>query len=106
MPYRLDATRMKRCRSLFVETDYTVSALPSYAIAQASNPFDSFRELPVTSRYQFMLDEAQYTIMGFIKGPLCRGQVAVDVIEDQPLSERAAAYAKEKGITPRSDATN
>ena len=60
-----------------------VTALPGYAIAHASNPFDSFRELPVTSRYQFMLDEAQYTIMGFIKGPVCRGQVAVDVIEDQ-----------------------
>ena len=30
-----------------------------------------------------MIDEAQYTIMGFIKGPVCRGQIALDVIEDQ-----------------------
>ena len=29
-----------------------------------------------------MLDEAQFTIMGFIKGPVCRGQVALNVIED------------------------
>ena len=83
MPYRLDAARMKRWQSLLLDADYAVTALPSYTIAQASNPFDSFREVPVTSRYQFMLDEAQYTIMGFIKGPVCRGQVAVDVIEDQ-----------------------
>jgi hypothetical protein len=83
MPYRLNAARMQRWQSLFLDADYPVTALPSYTIAQASNPFDSFRELPVTSRYQFMLDEAQYTIMGFIKGPVCRGQVAVDVIEDQ-----------------------
>ena len=30
-----------------------------------------------------MIDEAQFTIMGFIKGPVCRGQIALDVIEDQ-----------------------
>ena len=30
-----------------------------------------------------MLDEAEFTIMGFIKGPVCRGQVALNVIEDQ-----------------------
>ena len=29
-----------------------------------------------------MLDEAQFTIMGFIKGPVCRGQVALNVIDD------------------------
>ena len=30
-----------------------------------------------------MLDEAEFTMMGFIKGPVCRGQVALDVIEDR-----------------------
>ena len=39
--------------------------------------------LPVRSRYRFMLEEAQFTLMGFIKGPVCRGQVALDVIEDR-----------------------
>ena len=29
-----------------------------------------------------MLDEAEFTIMGFIKGPVCRGQMALNVIED------------------------
>ena len=42
----------------------------------------AFRELPVQSRYQFMLDEAQFTIMAYIKGPVCRGQVALNVIDD------------------------
>jgi hypothetical protein len=49
----------------------------------ASNPFVAFRELPVDARYRFLLDEAQFFIMNFIKGPVCRGQMAVDVIEDQ-----------------------
>ena len=30
-----------------------------------------------------MLDEAQFTLMGFIKGPVCRGQVALDVIQER-----------------------
>ena len=59
-----------------------VSALPSYDVAVASNPFIAFRDIPPDSRYRFLLDEAQFFIMNFIKGPVCRGQVAVDVIRD------------------------
>ena len=29
-----------------------------------------------------MLEESQFTIMGFIKGPVCRGQIALNVIDD------------------------
>jgi hypothetical protein len=82
MPYRLDAARMQRWQSLFIDAEYEVTALPSYEERYASNPFVTFHELPVGSRYRFMLDEAQYTIMGFIKGPVCRGQVALNVIND------------------------
>jgi len=82
MPYALNAARMRRWQSLFLDTDYKVSKLPGYTLKEASNPFVAFRELPVASRYRFMLDEAQYTIMGFIKGPVCRGQVALNVIDD------------------------
>jgi hypothetical protein len=82
MPYALNQARMARWQALFLEADYQVSALPSYHTAEASNPFITFRELPVGTRYEFMLDEAQFTIMGFIKGPVCRGQVALNVIDD------------------------
>ena len=40
-------------------------------------------QIPARSRYQYLLDDAQYFVMTFIRGPVCRGQVAVDVIEDQ-----------------------
>ncbi len=83
MPYALGPERMTRWRELFLTDDYTVEALPSYSPAVAANPFAAFQTLPVNARYRFMLDEAQFTIMSFIKGPVCRGQVAVDVIEDQ-----------------------
>ncbi len=82
MPYALHAQRMQRWQTLFLDPGYEVSALPSYASKVASNPFVAFRELPLSARYKFMLDEAQYTIMAYIKGPVCRGQVALNVIDD------------------------
>ena len=82
MPYRLDAKRMQRWQSLFIDADYKVTALPTYNLDHASNPFQTFAELPVEARHKFLLDEAEFTIMAFIKGPVCRGQVALDVIDD------------------------
>ncbi len=82
MPYRLDAARIRRWQSLFLDPHYEVTALPSYEEQYASNPFITFEELPVNARYRFMLEEAQFTIMGFIKGPVCRGHVALSVISD------------------------
>jgi hypothetical protein len=82
MPYALNAQRMQRWQSLFLDADYEVTALPSYQVEVATNPFVTYRELPQTARYKFMLDEAQFTVMGFVKGPVCRGQVALNVIDD------------------------
>lgn len=83
MVYELSAQRMKRYKALFYDVDYEVTALPSYAPAVASNPIKAFAAIPVKSRYKFLLDEARFFIEGFIKGPVCRGQVALNVIEDQ-----------------------
>jgi hypothetical protein len=82
MPYALNDQRMQRWRSLFIDADYTVTKLPSRDVESASNPFLTFADLPVRSRYKFMLDEAQFSIMAFIKGPVCRGETALDVIDD------------------------
>ncbi|MFC5608587.1 fatty acid cis/trans isomerase [Variovorax soli] len=83
MPYRLGAERMARWRSLFLQPSYAVERLPGYDAQAAANPFKTFEALPVAARYSFMLDEAEFTIMGFIKGPVCRGQMALDVIDDR-----------------------
>ena len=82
MPYALGPARMRWLRKLFLEPKYEVPSLPSYDPEVASNPFVAFRELPQRARYRLMLEEAQYTISGFIKGPVCRGQVALNVIND------------------------
>ncbi|MEP1444990.1 MAG: fatty acid cis/trans isomerase [Paraglaciecola sp.] len=82
MPITLDAARMERWSKWFLEADYTVDKLPSYQPEEASNPFISFAQIPLKARYKYMLDEAQNTIMQFIKGPVCRGQLALNVIND------------------------
>ena len=80
--YPLGAARMRRLQALFLDADWEPTRLPGYAVAEASNPFVAFAEIPAGARYQFLLDDAQYFVMTFIRGPVCRGQVAVDVIED------------------------
>ena len=81
--YELSDKRLRRYRELFIEPEYEVTSLPSYDPAVASNPIRTFAAIPVKSRYRFLLDDAKFYIEGFIKGPVCRGQVALNVIEDQ-----------------------
>ena len=82
MPYALGEARMRRWHELFFEPSYSVAALPSYDPETAANPFIAFHALPVQARHRFLLDDAHYHIMTFIKGPVCRGQAALSVIED------------------------
>lgn len=83
MPYVLNAARMQRWQNLFYDDPFQVTSWPGYEPAVASNPFIAFEQIPTGARYRFMLDEAHFTIDGFIKGPVCRGQIALDVIEDR-----------------------
>lgn len=80
--YRIDEHSMNRYKELFLNDDYEIKTLPGYDPLVAANPFKAFADLPPRSRYKFMLDQARFTIMGFIKGPVCRGQVALNVIND------------------------
>jgi hypothetical protein len=83
MPYLLSGDRMAKYRGWFLERDYPVGELPSYETGVAANPFVAFRDIPPDSRYRFLLDEAEFFVMNFIKGPVCRGQLALDVIQDR-----------------------
>ena len=82
LPYALNTARMATFEEIFYQPQYEVTRLPSYEAEVASNPFITFEAIPPQSRYNFMLQEAQNTIMGFIKGPVCRGQIALNVIDD------------------------
>ena len=82
MPMSLSDERMARWSKWFIKEEYEVNELPSYKPNEASNPFITFAQIPLQTRYKFMLDESQNTIMQFIKGPVCRGQMALNVIND------------------------
>ncbi|MET0377520.1 MAG: fatty acid cis/trans isomerase [Spongiibacteraceae bacterium] len=83
LPYALNEKRRQRWRELFLDPKYDVAALPSYAPDVAANPFVAFHDLPVRARYKFLLDDAGFTIGNFIKGPVCRGQIALNVLDDR-----------------------
>ena len=100
MPIKLDEARKERVRQWFFVPNYPVDTLPGYEIETASNPFATFRALPVEARYRFMLDEAQFTMMGFMKGPVCRGEVALDVINDLFWVAFLAPDSRESRMTP------
>lgn len=82
MPYRFDLAKLDYLNTLFITPDYQVTQLPNYKLESASNPFITFKALPTKSRYRFLLEQSQFSIMNFIKGPVCRGQIALNVIED------------------------
>lgn len=79
MPYALNFDRENKWNALFYNNHFSVQQLPDYKDA---NPFIVFQDIPAGARYQFLLDEAFFTISGFIKGPVCRGSIALNVIND------------------------
>ena len=82
MVYGIGPERLARYRALFSGTPPSVTE-PGYSDAAGGNPFTTFAAMPAEGRYRFLLDDALYFVRSFIRGPVCHGQVAVDVIEDR-----------------------
>lgn len=83
MVYEIGRKRLDHYRGLFLSEDWTLDKLPPYSTAAGGNPLSTFRAIPARSRYRFLLDDALYFVRSFIRGPVCYGQVAVNVIEDR-----------------------
>lgn len=80
----LDDAQRQRIEELFIRPEWLQ---PPHRIGYddpvlSANPFAVFEQIPPRARYQFLLDNAHYIIMTFIHGPVCRGQVALNVIDD------------------------
>jgi len=84
MVFDLDDARLQRFNELFIQPAWLQ---PPHRIGfdrhVSANPFVAFEQIPPRARYQFLLDNAQYIIMSFIHGPVCKGQIALNVIDDQ-----------------------
>ena len=83
IPYDLSLQKLERIRRTFLDPQWDVKDLPDYSEGKSGNPFAAFADIPVRARYQFLLDDAEYEIATFIKGPVCNGSVAVNSIQEQ-----------------------
>ena len=81
--YAFGEQRLNKYQQLFFTPDWTVDKLPGYSEIERGNPFKTFSAIPAKIRYQFLLNDAAFFVRNFIRGPVCRGQVATDVIRDQ-----------------------
>lgn len=83
IPFMISDEKLSFWEEGFYNSKWPIApeAMPAYG-SQGSNPFETFKMIPPKTRYKFFLNNAQYHIMTFIKGPVCRGQTALNVIND------------------------
>lgn len=84
LPFRFDDAVLRRIEQLFFRGDWQLSSneLPSYRDPVTANPFVTFQKIPAEARYRFMIENSEYFVSSFMKGPVCRGQLALNVIDD------------------------
>ena len=83
MVIEFDDKELARVKELFIQPKWLEKPhRVGYDADLSTNPFLSFAQIPVRSRYQFLLDHSHYIVMTFIRGPVCRGQIALNVIND------------------------
>ena len=83
MVVRFNDTEMTRIKELFIAPKWMETPhVMSYDTKVSANPFVNYFQIPAESRYNFLLDHSHYIIMTFIRGPVCRGQMALNVIHD------------------------
>lgn len=102
--YPLSGEKRSHFDALFFQDNWSIASLPGYRADERANPFLTFQAIPAKARYQFMLDNAQFFIRTFIRGPVCAGSIATDVIEDRfwtlfesPRTERFVNDASYRG---------
>lgn len=83
IPYPLSPAKQQRINELFFSDEWTMGDLPGYSYAERVNPFATFAAIPAYARYRFMLDDAEFYVRNVIHGPVCRGQIATDVLHDR-----------------------
>ena len=81
--FALNKALLDRIKTLFFTGDWNIDRLPDYKEDDRTNPFQTFVAIPASARYRFMLEHAEYFVQTFIRGPVCHGQIATDVIRDQ-----------------------
>jgi hypothetical protein len=86
---RIHETPVHKTRMVVEFTDQTLARYrelfldpPWLAPPHVVPPFLVYAQIPPRSRYAFLLDHSKYFIQSFMQGPVCKGQVALNVIRD------------------------
>lgn len=83
MVYKIDDEKLKFYDDIFIKPKWEEKPyIPEYDEKTNPNALEVFKQIPASSRYEFMLKDIYFIINTFIKGPVCRGQVALNVIQD------------------------
>lgn len=79
----LDDAELERIKELFIDAPWLEKPhTVGYESELSANPFLVYAQIPPASRYRFLLGNSEYIIRTFIRGPSCRGQIALNVIHD------------------------
>jgi hypothetical protein len=74
---------LARYSELFIGTEWLEEPhLVGLDDRAGANPFVIYAQIPPRVRYEFLLDHSEYILRTFIRGPVCKGQVALNVIHD------------------------
>lgn len=83
MVYKMNGKRLQRYKDLFIKPKWDIQPyLATYDKNVVANALKVFEQIPAKTRYEFLLDDIHYIIMTFIRGPVCKGQIALNVIQD------------------------
>ena len=81
--YDMSHKKLQRYKELFIEPEWNETPfVVGYKQLYNTDPFIVFEQIPASSRYEFLLDDSEYVIRTFIRGPVCKGQIALNVIHD------------------------
>lgn len=81
--YKMDDKKLQRYKELFIESEWTEKPhVMTYDSNTSAQPFVSFAQIPASSRYKFLLDDSEYMVRTFVHGPVCKGQIALNVLDD------------------------
>jgi len=83
MVVKTDDAYLANVQKLFIDTPWLETPhVMDYNQKRSANAFLVYAQIPPAVRYQYLLDNAHYIIMTFIRGPVCRGQIALAAIHD------------------------
>lgn len=83
MVVKFDDDVLKNIKDILVKPKWTQKPYQiSYDIKTAANPLVAYEQIPAKARYKFLLSNVQFIVDTFIRGPVCKGQLALNSIDD------------------------